>query len=153
MQKKDSKMIKNHKIEVEIRKIKNHEFNELYQLLRKKWFLDKSIKIKDYNQLIKNSSTIYVVEKKNKLVGTAMLHFQKKLIRNGSIAAFIEEVFVDEKERGKGIGSMLIQHLIKEAKNHGCYKIVLSCFDARTTFYQRCGFRKESNTMRINLLK
>ncbi len=37
---------------------------------------------------------------------------------------FFEDLFVKEENRGKGIGSKLVQEVIEEAKKLKCYKIV-----------------------------
>ena len=39
----------------------------------------------------------------------------------------IEGVFVNEKYRSRGIGTNLVQTIIKEAKKKKCYKIILTC--------------------------
>jgi len=98
-----------------------------------------------------NSNYMVVAEIDGEIIGTATLHLQKKLIRDGGLAAFIEDVAVREKHRGKKIGEKLIEHLVEKAKNSGCYKINLSCFRERIAFYERCGFKKESTTMRYYL--
>jgi glucosamine-phosphate N-acetyltransferase len=93
----------------------------------------------------------YVAIEGEEIVGTITLHIQKKLIRNGGIAGYIEDVAVKEKYRGNKIGSLLVQKALDKAKEIGCYKVILSCFDGRINFYERCGFFRECNTMRINL--
>lgn len=84
------------------------------------------------------------------IVGTCTLHLQRKFIRNGGIAGFIEDVAVREHLRGQNIGSQLIQQAIEIAKDEGCYKVILSCFPERVAFYERNGFKQESITMRYN---
>jgi glucosamine-phosphate N-acetyltransferase len=84
------------------------------------------------------------------IVGTCTLHLQRKFIRNGGIAGFIEDVAVREHLRGQNIGSQLIQHALEIAKDEGCYKVILSCFPERVAFYERNGFKQECITMRYN---
>ena len=36
----------------------------------------------------------------------------------------MEDIFVKEEYRGKGIGKQLIEVVILEAKNQGCYKLI-----------------------------
>ena len=97
---------------------------------------------------LNNDNYMVVAELDGEIVGTATLHIQKKMIRNGGVAGLIEDVAVREKYRGKKIGEQLTQHLIAKAKQLGCYKVILSCFPERIAFYERNGFIKESITMR-----
>jgi glucosamine-phosphate N-acetyltransferase len=60
-------------------------------------------------------------------------------------------IVVKEKYRGQRVGEKLINYLTEEAKKIGCYKVSLSCFPERVNFYERCGFKNESITMRISL--
>ena len=103
------------------------------------------------NQFLSNDNHMVICEVEGEVVGTATLHLQKKFIRNGGLAGFIEDVAVREKFRGRNIGSQLIQYLIEKAKEFGCYKVVLSCFPERVEFYQRNGFFQESITMRYSI--
>lgn len=114
------------------------------------WKIDEVTEETLHNFLATDNYMI-VAEDEGEIIGTATLHFQRKLIRNGGIAAFIEDVAVREKYRGQGIGAKLVEHLVEEAKNSGCYKINLSCFPERIAFYERCGFKQESITMRYYL--
>lgn len=104
------------------------------------------------NAYLDNNNYMVVAEVDGEIIGTATLHIQKKLIRNGGIAGLIEDVAVREVHRGKGIGDEMIKHLIAKCKALGCYKVILSCFPERVAFYERNNFFKESITMRNNLL-
>jgi len=99
-----------------------------------------------------NNNNYMIVAENNEgvIVGTCTLHLQKKFIRDGGIAGFIEDVAVRENLRGNNIGTLLIQKAIEIAKSKNCYKVVLSCFPERVSFYERNGFYKESIVMRLN---
>ena len=103
------------------------------------------------NEFLSNDNHMAVCEIDGEIVGTATLHLQKKFIRDGGVAGFIEDVAVREKLRNQNIGSMLMKYLIEKAKEFGCYKVVLSCFPERVEFYKRNGFIQESITMRYSL--
>ena len=83
-------------------------------------------------------SIFIVVEINNIIVGVASLHIIEKLTRKMGL---IEDVAVDSKHRGKGIGIKLIQNLTSEAKNMGCDKIVLSSSKDNISFYEKSGFK------------
>jgi len=140
---------------MEIKLCNINDFNELkevFNLLKQVWFLDDfnqfKDNIKDFVQL--NKREIYIIKNDNKILGTTTLHYQPKLIRNGCIAGLIEEVVVDEDSRGKKIGEKLVKYVTKKAIENGCYKVILSCFPERIKFYERCGYKNESHTMRFS---
>lgn len=57
----------------------------------------------------------------------------------------LEDLFVDEKMRGQGLGTMLIDAAIAEAKKRKLYKLVGTSRIARTEvhgFYEKQGFKK-----------
>lgn len=134
-----------------IRKFEAEDINKgLLETYKEVWSIDEISETTLHNYLTTDNYMV-VAEDGGQIIGTATLHFQRKLIRNGGVAAFIEDVAVREKYRGQGIGAKLIEHLIEEAKKAGCYKINLSCFRERIAFYERLGFKKESTTMRYYL--
>jgi len=122
----------------------------LLETYQEVWKIDEISEITLHNFLATDNYMV-VAEDKGEIIGTATLHFQRKLIRNGGIAAFIEDVAVREKYRGQGVGAKLVEHLIEEARKSGCYKVNLSCFPERVAFYERCGLKQESITMRYYL--
>jgi len=122
----------------------------LLETYQEVWKIDEISEITLHNFLASDNYMV-VAEDEGEIIGTATLHFQRKLIRNGGIAAFIEDVAVREKYRGQGIGAKLVEHLIEEARKSGCYKVNLSCFPERVAFYERCGLKQESITMRYYL--
>jgi glucosamine-phosphate N-acetyltransferase len=121
--------------------------NGLISLLKEVWHITE-ITDETYEDFTQNNNHMFVVEYEGQIIGCATLHLQKKLIRDGGIAGFIEDVIIKEKFRGKEIGSLLIKKLIDKSKELGCYKVVLSCFPERENFYIKNGFYKESANMR-----
>lgn len=124
--------------------------NGLLDVLKETWFITE-ISDETLTQWLMSNNYMFVAEIDNVVIGTLTLHTQKKLIRNGGLCGFIEDVAVKSEYRGNNIGSLLVQEGIKKAKELGCYKVILSCFDERINFYTKNGFFKESNTMRFNL--
>jgi GNAT superfamily N-acetyltransferase len=123
----------------------------LLETLQEVWSISE-ISESTINDFLSNDNHLYVVENdKGEVIGSATLHVQKKLIRNGGIAGFLEDVVIREEYRNNGVGSLLVQKIIEKSKELNCYKLVLSCFPERTAFYERNGFFKESINMRNNL--
>ena len=53
----------------------------------------------------------------------------------------IEDVAVDPKLRGKGIGKKLIKNLIKYSLKENCDKVTLSSSEKNLPFYEKIGFQ------------
>lgn len=67
---------------------------------------------------------------------------------------YIEDLFVVEKLRGKGLGKRIVQKLIKVAKEHGCYKVIATSRYSRQRvhkFYECLGFKSHGVEFRIDL--
>jgi len=96
---------------------------------------------------------IFVLEKEGRLVGTATLLLQMNLSHAGRPYAHIENVVIDEKHRGKGVGKKILGHLVEKAKERNCYKIILHCKkDKGMPFYKKCGLRETGEMeMRFDL--
>ena len=91
-------------------------------------------------------------EEDNKEVGRAFLYILKNDLHKESFG-FLEDVFVEEAYRSKGIGKQLVLKTIEEAKAQGCYKLICT---ARTFkgevhgFYEHMGFKRWGYEFRIN---
>jgi glucosamine-phosphate N-acetyltransferase len=96
---------------------------------------------------IENNSNIWVIEYDNKLIATATLIYESKFIRNIVKLAHIEDVCVDENYRNKGIGNLLINHIIAESEKEGCYKVILDCDEKLENFYKKSGLEKKGIQM------
>ncbi|MBI4832206.1 MAG: GNAT family N-acetyltransferase [Candidatus Lindowbacteria bacterium] len=95
---------------------------------------------------------LYVVETGGRVVGAADLLIVPNLSHRGLPWAIIENVVVDENARRKGIGRELVKHLVKVAKESGCYKIGLTSDRKRTAahrLYESLGFDQYGLAFRI----
>ncbi|MCX7821459.1 MAG: GNAT family N-acetyltransferase [Brevinematales bacterium] len=87
---------------------------------------------------------VYVVEIENKIIGTFVLTILDYFAHNGKKAGILEDVVVDEKERSKGIGKIMLDFAIKECGKNNCYKLALSSNIKREkahSFYEKNGFK------------
>ena len=69
---------------------------------------------------------------------------------------FIEDVFVEPDNQGKGYGTQLVERLIEEAQNQGCYKLIGTSRESRPKvheFYQKLGFELYGREFRMNVTK
>ena len=67
--------------------------------------------------------------------------------------AILEDVYVEEKYRGKGYGAKIIQEAVDEAKRNNCYKIIGTSRHTRDKvheFYLKLGFEDYGKEFRIN---
>jgi GNAT superfamily N-acetyltransferase len=79
----------------------------------------------------------FVAVNNETIVGFASIHIIEKLNRRSCL---IEDVVVDKNERGKGIGKLLIDHLINFSKSKSCDKIILNSKESNIPFYNKLGF-------------
>lgn len=101
---------------------------------------------------VEGQSQIYVVQNEQRIIGCGTLLIEYKFIHKFSKVAHIEDVAINKEFQGLGIGSLLIEHLIKEAKLQGCYKVILDCNKSLIPFYSKCGFKPQDVHMRLDLL-
>jgi len=79
----------------------------------------------------------FVAVNNETIIGFASIHIIEKLNRRSCL---IEDVVVDKNERGKGIGKLLIEHLINFSKSKSCEKIILNSKESNIPFYNKLGF-------------
>jgi len=85
-------------------------------------------------------------ERNGKVVGFSSLSIQHNFWQEGRIA-YITTIIVDEKSRGQGVGTMLLDEIQETAGSRGCGKIELeSAFHRREAhdFYEKMGFEKRA---------
>ena len=126
-------------------------FLETLDSLRKASDLDKEMGKDILGKIISNPDhIIHVAEEDGKIIGSTTLLIEQKFIHNGGRVGHIEDVVVSKKHEGRGIGIKLVNSLLEKAKTMNCYKTILDCKDDLIPFYERIGFKQESNQMRYN---
>jgi len=102
---------------------------------------------------IKQSKTIkFELKDGSKIVGRAYLYLIKNNLHKRPYG-LLEDVFVNNAYRGRGLGTQLIEKVIKEAKKRKCYKLISTSRISRKNvhkFYQKLGFKKWGVEFRIN---
>ncbi len=95
---------------------------------------------------------IYIaITEEGEVIGTAKLLIEQKFIHNGGKVGHLEDVAVRKGYEGKGVSTDIIKKIISSAEKTGCYKLILDCKDNLIPFYQKFGFFKCENCMRLNL--
>lgn len=65
----------------------------------------------------------------------------------------MEDVFVDESQRGEGLGTNLVQEIVAAAREYGCYKLIATSRDSRPSvheLYRHLGFSDHGREFRID---
>jgi len=126
-------------------------FLETLDFLRNASDLDKN-KANEILKKIKQNSNhiIHVAVDDNKIVGSTTLLVEQKFIHDGGLVGHIEDVVVRKDYEGRGIGIKLVTSMLERAKEKNCYKTILDCNDDVKQFYERIGFKRESNGMRYD---
>ena len=141
--------------EIIIREIEEDDlekgFLETLDFLRNASDLDKN-KAKEILKKIKQNPNyvIHVATDGEKIVGSTTLLIEQKFIHDGGLVGHIEDVVVRKDYEGKGIGIKLVTSMLERAKEKNCYKTILDCKDDVKQFYERIGFKRESNGMRYD---
>jgi GNAT superfamily N-acetyltransferase len=68
--------------------------------------------------------------------------------------ALMEDVYVEEKHRSKGVGLELVKQVIEIAKKNNCYKLIATSRTSRPKvheLYQKLGFLPHGVEFRIDL--
>jgi len=141
--------------EIKIREIEEDDlekgFLESLDFLRKASNIDKN-NAKEILKKIKLNPNhiIHVAIDDKKIVGSTTLLVEQKFIHDGGLVGHIEDVVVRKDYEGKGIGIKLVTSMLEYAKEKNCYKTILDCKDDVKQFYERIGFKHESNVMRYD---
>lgn len=91
------------------------------------------------------SYRLWVAERDGAVVGTYALMFMDNIAHSGRPLAVVEQVGVDQRLQGQGLGKLMMQHAMSEAERAGCYKLMLSSHVDRTdahAFYDKLGFER-----------
>jgi glucosamine-phosphate N-acetyltransferase len=139
-----------------IKKLDETDFDfgylELLENLTTVGDISKEKAIQQFYKINKNDNIeIYVIfdASSNKIVASGTLLVEDKFIHQCGKVGHIEDIVVNPKYRGMGLGKKIITHLTERAKELECYKIILDCAEKNTEFYQKCGFSIKGIQMSI----
>lgn len=107
-----------------------------------------------FKEVLKSPANyILVVEEDGKLIGFATLSV-RRLVRYPRPIAELDELYVVETFRGKGIGKQLIAKIEEIAKEKNCYRVYIGSanrFETAHKFYQTLGYEKYGHHFYKNL--
>lgn len=142
---------------IEIRECVDFDFDGIFKLLFQLWpekKLDCDILKKVFYDVLNMKDQFYFCAlHDNKVVGFCSLSARKRLGWQGTIAN-IDEMIVDEKHRGTGIGRALVEYAERKARSVGCSGIELDSALHRKEahkFYEHLGFTNSAHLYSKNL--
>lgn len=92
------------------------------------------------------------VEEEKREIGRAYLYILPNSLHQAPLG-LMEDVFVSEASRGKGIGTELVRKIIVEAKARGCYKLICTSRHNKPEvhdLYLSLGFKDHGKEFRID---
>ncbi len=100
--------------------------------------------------------TLLVAVQHGHVVGTNHILIFRHLARTLRPAAILENMVVDSRSRGAGVGDRLMEAALKVARRHGCYKLSLTSNRKRPrahNFYEKFGMTHSHHGYTIYLRK
>ncbi|MBW8089539.1 GNAT family N-acetyltransferase [Streptomyces hygroscopicus subsp. hygroscopicus] len=100
------------------------------------------------------SQRLVVAVRDGRTVGTLQLTVIPGLSRRGATRSIIEGVRIHADERGRGLGTQLIEWAIEESRREGCDLVQLTSDASRTDarrFYERLGFEASHVGFKLQL--
>lgn len=135
-----------------IRKLEIDDYDKNYVNLLNQLSDGTVIDKKEFMEIFpKLPHNIYVIENliTNNIIATGTLVIEQKIIHNGGKVGHIEDIVIDENHRENGYGKIIINKLIKVAKDNNCYKVLLNCTNDLVSYYTKFGFSVKNNSMSI----
>ncbi|MDF3935739.1 GNAT family N-acetyltransferase [Pseudomonas citronellolis] len=100
------------------------------------------------------SRVVLVAERDGRLLGTCTLNLIEHLAHGFARSAILEDMLVDSRARGQGIGQALVGRAAQRAREWGCYKLALSSHQDREAahrFYAALGFAAHGVSLALPL--
>lgn len=104
--------------------------------------------------LQRDGMVLLVCEAGGRVIGTVTLVIMPNLTHNSRPWAQVENMVVEGRSRGNGVGRQLLQECLRLAREADCYKLQLQSAEGRTEahrFYERLGFADTSAGFRLYL--
>jgi ribosomal protein S18 acetylase RimI-like enzyme len=139
-------MCKEDTMTITIRKAKEDDFEDVWNLLKELFVKDNISKIKTreifLNDLKHENSVELVLELKNQVIGYTAVNIRDDIQTQGKVG-YLSELIIEESLRGKGFGGKFIEELFSILKKMECKEVHLSSNYKRKKaheFYKALGF-------------
>jgi GNAT superfamily N-acetyltransferase len=135
---------------IQIRACQAEDFEGVVALLRQLWpgkplELDSLRSV--YDRALTSDRQVYLCAVLDQqVVGFGSLTIKSNLW-NEAFVGYVDEMVVDKAQRGRGVGTQILDHLISWARERGCNRIELdSAFHRKDAhaFYERRGFQSRA---------
>jgi ribosomal protein S18 acetylase RimI-like enzyme len=115
-------------------------YNLRWRILRAPWNQPEGSEKDDKEEMAMH---VMVCESKGIPIGIGRVHF------NSNDEAQIRYMAVEENQRGRGIGALVLEELEKRAKEKGAKFIILNARDTAIKFYEKHGYKivKQAHTL------
>lgn len=137
-------------MDIEIRKVTENDFEKVYPLFEQLWpnkELDKNaLRIVFDRGVNSDADVLFCLVYSGEVIGFCAYAIVNNLWQAGYIS-YMYAMVVDEKYRGRGFGTMLINEAIQDSKNKGLERLELdSAFHREKAheFYMKLGFEKRA---------
>lgn len=137
-------------MDIEIRKVTENDFEKVYPLFEQLWpnkELDKNaLRIVFDRGVNSGADVLFGLVYSGEVIGFCAYAIVNNLWQAGYIS-YMYAMVVDEKYRGRGFGTMLINEAIQDSKNKGLERLELdSAFHREKAheFYMKLGFEKRA---------
>ena len=127
-----------------IKEISDEEnyFNDYFDLMYDFSNYKKDVSYEYFKNYIKQKDKIKIIiihNNENKIIGAGSI-FKLEKLHNNPIGQ-IEDVIINDKYRGCGLGKKIIKELVKIGiEDFKCYKVILNCLDKNIGFYEKSNF-------------
>ena len=100
--------------------------------------------------LLDDETPVFVAaDGREAVLGYAFCRFQQQKhshILTDIKSLYIDDLCVDEKERGRHIGKRLYEYVLEFARANDCYNVTLNvwaCNESARKFYEKCGLKPQ----------
>ena len=144
------------KSNVKIRKIKNHDLDFVYKSICK--LENEAFDFETFKDIfvenISNQNNLYLIaENETENLGFITFHIQN-LLHHCGLVGEIQEFFIDQNHRGKGVGRKLVDEIIKYSKQNNLKSIEVTTNKKRlenVAIYENLGFTLSHNKFTISM--
>lgn len=134
---------------IQIRKINKNDLERAFELLNElnEGDLDRETFLRNFDQKVQDENSYCICAANgDEIIGILFSEFRSKFY-DSKKRLYVEDLIVDEKYRGRGVGEKILLELVEYAKNNNCGSIELTSVlenEAAHRFYEKNNFKKHS---------